>query len=218
MPLLCRFTTKDWEVFRRGDPSRPGYQRVETCLKGGTLLANELITEHDHITLLGSSWRNQNQPPQESVGVSGPGAWRCRQKHTPGDVWMASNKPACKICGQKREKVAVRNENGDIARANWDLHYDSNHPQQDTGYVLFVRNTGFVSKLKKASTNRHYKAIFPRVRAFLFALLPGITEEEARWYYARCIKWTEGEKVQKIKTQACLDIIAHRAESDGSGT
>ena len=43
-----------------------------------------------------------------------------------------------------------------------------------------------------------------------------ITGRDSRGF--RKGEWTEAEKEQERKTQACLDIIAHRAESNGSGT
>jgi hypothetical protein len=87
-------------------------------------------------------------------------------------------------------------------------------------YVMFARNTGFVNRLDfEVNTdgtvtvspgNCHLKTNFARVRAFLFALFPGITEEVARLYYARCVKFTEGEEERKRKTEACISITEAR--------
>jgi hypothetical protein len=213
-PVVHELILSDWAKFHT-DASV--YQQVMTLLQTGTLLPNDLVPEHCHITMCGADWNDENQQPRESLGVSGPGAWQCRNKHTPGDFFMASNRDSCKCCGDKRDTKAVR-DNGQIVRAPWDLPWDEKHQQKEQGYVMFKRETGFVNTLDRAKGNRHFKTRFPRIRVVVLALFPGITEELARQYFVRCIEWKKGDKEREAKIQACLDIITRRAESDGSGT
>jgi hypothetical protein len=181
------------------------------CFERGTLLPNDFITAHDHPDMAGSDWLDESQPPRESWGVPRPGAWLCGNNHTPDTFWMSSSKKCCKCCGDYKP---ARNEAGDVVTATWDLPKGK--------YVMFARNTGFVNRLDfkinadgtvtVSSGNRHLKTNFARVRAFLFALFPGITEEVARLYYARCVDFTEGEEERKRKTEACVEITIAREQ------